>query len=479
MSADAHRAGAQTPITIIGGGIAGLMAALAAAPAPVRLLNPAAPGAGAASAWSQGGLAAAVGADDSPALHIADTLIAGAGLCDGAAVRRIVEAGPALIEFLLRAGVRFDRDAAHNLARGLEAAHQRPRILHANGDQTGAEIMRALIAAAHATASIEFLPATARQVLLHDGETAGVLAETAAGPITLAADRVLLATGGLGGLFRYSTNPPGAIGAGLVLAAAAGAPLRHLEFVQFHPTALDVSGRSLPLISEAVRGEGAVFIDETGDRFMAGRDLAPRDVVARAVFAHQAEGHRVFLDARMIGARFATRFPAISAICADANIDPVTQPIPVRPAAHYHMGGVAVDARGRTGVPGLYAAGEVACTGLHGANRLASNSLLEAAVCGAQAGQDMASFEARPRRALSVPDLPPRPDAEAVRDIMSTHLGVLRDAAGLHYAIARLTPLAAENSAAQLGLMIAHAALARTGSVGAHARRDDPASQAA
>ncbi|HEY1857395.1 L-aspartate oxidase [Acidocella sp.] len=471
----------QAPITIIGGGIAGLMAALAAAPAPVRLLNPAGLGDGAASSWSQGGLAAAIGADDSPALHIADTLKAGAGLCDGAAVRRIVEAGPALIDFLVRSGVRFDRDAAQNLARGLEAAHQRPRILHANGDQTGAEIMRALISAARATASIEFFSAAARKLLVRDGEIVGVLAETASGPVTLPADRVLLSTGGIGGLFRYSTNPPGAIGTGLILAAEAGAQVRHLEFVQFHPTALDASGPSLPLISEAVRGEGAVFIDETGARFMAGGDLAPRDVVARAVFAHQADGHRVFLDARMIGARFATRFPAISAICAGANIDPATQPIPVRPAAHYHMGGVAVDARGRTSVPGLYAAGEVACTGLHGANRLASNSLLEAAVCGAQAGQDMASREAKPVQALPEQKLPPRPDAEPVRDIMSTHLGVLRDATGLHSAISRLTPLATENSAAQLALMIAQAAFARPVSIGAHARRDDPsfANQAA
>jgi L-aspartate oxidase len=464
----------QAPITIVGGGLAGLMAALAAAPAPVRLLNPAGFGNGAASAWSQGGLAAAIGEDDSPALHIADTIAAGAGLCDGAAVRRIIEAGPALIDFLVRSGVRFDRDAAQTFARGLEAAHQRPRILHANGDQTGAEIMRALIAAARATASIEFLPAAARKLLLRDGEIVGVLAQSASGPVTLAADRVLLATGGIGGLFRYSTNPPAAIGSGLILAAEAGAQLRHLEFVQFHPTALDASGPSLPLISEAVRGEGAVFIDETGARFMAGRDLAPRDVVARAVFAHQAKGHRVFLDARMVGAHFAIRFPAISAICASAGIDPVTQPIPVRPAAHYHMGGVMVDARGQTSVPGLYAAGEVACTGLHGANRLASNSLLEAAVCGAQAGQDMASRTAKKLCALAEQDLPPPPDAEPVRDIMSTHLGVLRDAAGLDRAILRLTPLAAGNKAAQLALMIAEAAIARPVSIGAHARRDDP-----
>jgi L-aspartate oxidase len=274
--------------------------------------------------------------------------------------------------------VRFDRDAQGGLALGREAAHQHSRILHANGDQTGAEIMRALLAAARRTPSITFVQAAALKILVHEGAVAGVL--TTQG--VLPADRVLLATGGIGGLFQHSTNPETAIGAGLMLAMAAGATLKNLEFIQFHPTALDIGGGWLPLISEAVRGEGAKLIDERGDAFMNGQDLAARDVVARAIFVHQEAGHRVYLDARPLGEKFAARFPGITAICARAGIDPAREPIPVRPAAHYHMGGVAVDTQGRTSVEGLFAAGEVACTGLHGANRLASNSLLECVVLG-------------------------------------------------------------------------------------------------
>lgn len=465
--------GAQGEMIIIGGGIAGLMAALAASPAPVILLNPYELGVGAASALSQGGLAAAIGDDDSTDLHIADTLKAGAGLCDEETVSRIINAGPQLVETLLGYGVRFDRDAARNLARGLEAAHARPRILHANGDQTGAEIMRALIAAARRTPSIKILQATARHIFVGDNGISGILASNEHEQLLLPADRVLLATGGIGGLFRYSTNPISAIGQGLMLAAKAGATLKHLEFIQFHPTALDANSAALPLISEAVRGEGAILIDETGYAFMDGADLAPRDVVARAIFAHQAEGHRVWLDARSIGARFTTRFPTISAICARAGIDPQTQAIPVRPAAHYHMGGVQVDVLGRTDIEGLFAAGEVACTGLHGANRLASNSLLEAAICGAAAGRAMAASPPKPRRTLPDISLPPASDPEPVRDIMSAHLGVLRDAAGLDRAILQLTALAPDNEAAHLGLLIAEAALARKNSIGAHARQGE------
>jgi L-aspartate oxidase len=455
---------------IIGGGIAGLMAALAAAPAPVLLLNEGGLGAQAASAWSQGGLAAAIAADDGTALHIADTLKAGAGLCDRAAVARIIGTGPALVESLLRLGVRFDRDPAGRLARGLEAAHSRPRILHANGDATGAEIMRALIAAVRRTPSITVIDACARNICTDDGGVTGVIAVRGHEILRLSASRVLLATGGIGGLFRDSTNPPSAIGAGLMLAMGAGAVLKHLEFIQFHPTALDVSAPSLPLISEAVRGEGAVLVDETGYPFMRGEDLAPRDVVSRAVFAHRAQGHRTFLDARRIGG-FAARFPAIAKICAAAGIDPAQKPIPVRPAAHYHMGGVQVDADGRTSIAGLFAAGEVACTGLHGANRLASNSLLEAAICGRAAGAAMAGMMARdsaPPRGVALPP----PDPAPVREIMSAYLGVLRERAGLERAVAEFSGLATGNPAAALCLRIAEAALARPVSVGAHAMRD-------
>ncbi len=463
-------ADARGEMIIIGGGVAGLMAALAASPARVTLLNPGPLGAGAASAMSQGGLAAAVGDDDAIALHVADTLAAGAGLCDAQAVARIIGAGPGLVETLLRLGVRFDRRENGALALGLEAAHARPRILHANGDQTGAEIMRALIARARATPGIKIIQATARKILLDDAGVCGVLTDQGALP----AARVLLATGGIGGLFSHTTNPEGAIGQGLMLALDAGAELADIEFIQFHPTALDVPGAALPLISEAVRGEGARFIDETGAYFLAGGDLAPRDVVARAVFAHGQAGHKVFLDARGLGGRFATRFPAIAAICARAGIDPAQQPIPVRPAAHYHMGGVKVDAAGRTSLPGLYAAGEVARTGLHGANRLASNSLLEAAICGEAAGRAMAALEARRVRA-GRGALPPVPDAVPVRSLMSAHLGVLRDAAGMARAAEIFAGMAASNPAAALASRIALAALARKDSVGAHAL--DPAKQ--
>ena len=456
---------------IIGGGVAGLMAALAAAPRPVTLLNTGALGARAASAMSQGGLAAVIGTDDDVALHVADTLAAGAGLCERAAVERIISAGPELVETLLRMGVRFDRGQSGALALGLEAAHSRARILHANGDQTGAEIMRALMERVRATPSITVMDAVARRILLDDAGVCGVLVERGGEVVALESDRVLLATGGIGGLFTHTTNPAGAIGHGLMLAQDAGAELADLEFIQFHPTALDVPGNSLPLISEAVRGEGARFIDETGAHFMHGQDLAPRDVVARGVFAHLQAGHRVFLDARHMGARFATRFPAIAAICAAAGINPAAQPIPVRPAAHYHMGGVVVDAEGRSNIPGLYAAGEVARTGLHGANRLASNSLLEAAICGEAAGRAMAAQASRNVRA-NVCALPPMPDAVPVRPVMSAHLGVLRDAAGLECAIRALAAMAAENPAAALALLIAKAALARKDSVGAHARID-------
>lgn len=456
---------------VIGGGVAGLMAALAASPRPVTLLNPGPLGAGAASAMSQGGLAAAIGTDDGVALHVADTLAAGAGLCDREAVERIVGAGPALVEQLVALGVRFDRTEAGALALGLEAAHARPRILHANGDQTGAEIMRALIARVRATPSITVVEAAAAKILVGDAGVAGVLAVRGGRSEVLPTDRALLATGGIGGMFMHTTNPAGAIGQGLMLAQDAGAELADLEFIQFHPTALNVDGGSLPLISEAVRGEGARFIDETGAYFMNGADLAPRDVVARGVFAHLQAGHKVFLDARHMGARFAVRFPAIARICAAAGIDPALQPIPVRPAAHYHMGGVVTNEEGRSSVEGLYAAGEVARTGLHGANRLASNSLLEAAICGEAAGRAMAAQETRRVKTVECA-LPPPPDVINVRPVMSAHMGVLRDGAGLAKAMALFEALAYSNPAAALALRMARAALARTGSVGAHARSD-------
>jgi L-aspartate oxidase len=470
---------------IVGGGIAGLVAALRLAPMPVIVLAKSPLQTESSSAWAQGGIAAAVGPDDDPALHLADTLAAGDGMCDIDVARRVTQAGPDAIETLLRYGVDFDRDRRGVLRVGLEAAHSRRRIVHATGDGAGREIMRALAEAVHRTPSITVLETTeARRLLLTDGSIAGVLAVSADGAVVLPTSRVVLATGGVGGLYLHTTNPRGSFGQGLALAARAGAELIDLEFVQFHPTALATGAHPLTLVSEAVRGEGAVLIDETGMRFMAdipGGELAARDVVARAVWRHDAEGHRVFLDASgVLGRDFARRFPVIAAACEAAGIDPATQPIPVRPAAHYHMGGIAVDGRARSTVPGLWACGEVAGTGLHGANRLASNSLLEAVVTAGWAAADIARASPGHGRpdAFSTADIPVAADPEAVRLILPRAAGILRVREGLEAAIAALLPMARsagpEADPALLALSIAVAALDRRESRGAHYRNDFP-----
>jgi L-aspartate oxidase len=457
---------------IVGGGIAGLMTALRLAPMPVVVLAKAALQTEASSAWAQGGMAAAVGPDDDPALHLADTLAAGDGLCDADVARRVTAAGPAAVQMLLQYGVRFDRDPAGTLRLGREAAHARRRIVHATGDGTGKEIMRALTAAVRQTPSITVLEDfEVRRLIIADGKVGGVLAASAFGPMLLPTSRVVLATGGIGGLFLHTTNPRGSFGQGLAIAARAGAALIDLEFVQFHPTALDAGGHPLTLVSEAVRGEGATLIDETGTRFMAGvpgGELAPRDVVARAVWRHQADGHRVFLDARAaLGRDFAQHFPVIATVCATFGIDPTLQPIPVRPAAHYHMGGIAVDWHGRS----------------HGANRLASNSLLEAVVGAKSVAASVAAAPpGRDRLGIAV-SLPAAADPEAIRPILSRAAGVLRTHDGLANAVATLLPLVGsaspENDSALVAMLIAVAALRRCESRGAHFRSDFPAHDAA
>ena len=486
MNVELNRLAGQ-PV-IIGGGVAGMMTALSLAPERVVLLSKAPLGLEASSGWAQGGLAASLGGDDSSALHLADTLAAGDGGCDPEIAGRIVAAAPAAIHALDAIGVRFDRAPDGSFRLGLEAAHSRRRIVHATGDGTGRELVRALAEAVHQTPSITVLEGfEARRLLVEDNAITGVLAARALSGSTtsaiLASGRVVLATGGIGGLFRDTTNPNGCFGQGLALAARAGAALLDLEFIQFHPTALDGPGRPMPLISEAVRGEGAVLIDETGRRFLAdlpGAELATRDAVARAVWRHLEGGHGVFLDAReRPGAGFIERFPSIAASCRAAGIDPTRQPIPIRPAVHYHMGGVAVDAVGRSSVAGLWACGEVARTGLHGANRLASNSLIEAVVC---AGWVAGSIAGTPGGRVRVPRptaLPLASDPSAVRPIMARGLGVLRDEAGLREAATALLSLALGRSAAAdpatVGLMLAAAALRRTESRGAHYRTDFPA----
>jgi L-aspartate oxidase len=471
---------------IVGAGLAGLMAALELAPLPVVVVTKSPLGEGCASAWSQGGVAAAVGADDSADLHLADTLAAGDGLCDEAAARRIVEAGPDIAARLVALGARFGRDEAGAFKLKLEAAHSRRRVLNAGGDGTGAEIMRAVVAAVRRTPSITVLEGVAALDLAVGDGVEGVTLALDGEAVILPSRAVVLATGGLGGLWRHTTNPPGALGQGVAMAARAGAALADLEFVQFHPTALDAGFDPMPLASEAIRGDGAVLIDETGTRFMTGyarAELEPRDVVSRAVWQRLGEGHRVFLDTRAaFGADLPRRFPGITEACRRAGIDPVAEAIPIRPATHYHMGGIVVDARGRTTVPGLWACGEAAATGLHGANRLASNSMLEAAVTGTEVARDLAGQAFR-RQGIAVrPRAVPAPDPAglgAVRTAMSAHVGVLRDRAGLEQALAVLLPLALGSGAAQspaiAGLMIAAAALQREESRGGHARTDFPA----
>jgi len=473
---------------IVGAGLAGLLAALRLAPVPVLVLAGAPLGEGAASGWSQGGLAAAVGPDDSTALHLQDTLAAGDGLCEPSMAARVVHQGPDVVAGLLALGVAFDRDAPGGLRLGLEAAHGRRRIVHA-ADATGAAIMRALIAAVRRSASVLVVEGVlARRLIVEDNAVCGVVVTRDGRAAVLRSGRVVLASGGIGGLFAHSTNPRGAIGLGLAMAARAGADLADMEFVQFHPTALDIGADPMPLVSEAVRGEGATLIDETGTRFMAGlgrAELEPRDIVARAVWRHIQLGHHVFVDARAsLGTRFAERFPAIAAVCRNAGIDPATAPVPVRPAAHFHMGGVATDASGRSSVDGLWAAGEVACTGLHGANRLASNSLLEAAAMAGWVAQDVAgrvAAKATRRFLLPQPFVPP--DADLVRPILSAAAGVFRDGAALATAADRLGALIRQDGAASDPALVAWeivtAAQRRTESRGSHCRTDHPARDAA
>jgi len=472
---------ARDRVLIIGAGVAGLSVALRLAPLPVTVVSKAPLGAEGSTLWAQGGLAAAVGPEDSPERHAADTLAAGDGLCDPAIVESFAAAAPAAIDWLARLGARLDKNAAGAFALGLEAAHSRRRIVHSGGDGSGREVMRTLVAAARATPSIEILDGVeALRLAVADGRVVGGVLVGPSGSATLASRAVVLATGGVGGLYEFSTNPLGSFGQGLALAARAGARLADLEFVQFHPTALDGPFRPAPLVSEAVRGEGAVLIDDKGERFLAetpGGELAPRDVVARAIHRRIAAGRRVFLDARAaLGDRFGARFPAIAGSCGRIGVDPARDPIPVRPAQHYHMGGVAVDADGRASLEGLWACGEVACTGLHGANRLASNSLTEALVFAERVAHSV--IAARARLSLARAVAPPPPDPRRARPIVSKTLGVERDGETLRAAIRAFAPLVAERGPsadpAAVALMIAVAALRRQESRGAHARTDFP-----
>ncbi len=479
---------AHQGVLVVGAGLAGLTAALAAAPAKVLVLTDAPLNHGCSSAWAQGGMAAALSEGDSPLLHAADTVAAGAGLVDPAMARLLAEEGPAAVRALAALGAPFDRAPDGTFAQSLEAAHGRARVARVKGDQAGAAIMQAVVAAVLAAPHIEVRTGMKLRALLQDAQdrVRGVVAEREGVLTGITAAATILATGGIGGLYAVTTTPAELLGDGLGLAALAGARIADPEFVQFHPTAIDIGRDPAPLATEALRGEGAVLVDGNGRRFMAryhpDAELAPRDVVARAIHAERAAGRGAFLDARAaVGAHFSDEFPAVFAACLSGGVDPRVQPIPVVPACHYHMGGIATDDAGRTSLPGLFAAGECAATGVHGANRLASNSLLEAAVFGARAGA-AAAREADPATAPLSAEIPPLLPAAALarlRQAMSRDAGVVRDAAGLTRLLAEIDALEADHGRSAplvAARLVAACALARTESRGGHFRGDADAS---
>ncbi|MET9764723.1 L-aspartate oxidase [Streptomyces sp. NPDC006372] len=452
-------------VVVVGSGVAGLTAALRCEAAGLRtvVVTKARLDDG-STRWAQGGIAAALGEGDTPEQHLDDTLVAGVGLCDEDAVRLLVTEGPGAVRRLIETGARFDESADGSLELTREGGHHRRRITHAGGDATGAEVSRALVEAVRARGLHTVENALVLDLLTDaEGRTAGVTLHVMGegqhdGVGAVHAPAVVLATGGMGQVFSATTNPSVSTGDGVALALRAGAEVSDLEFVQFHPTVLflgpDAEGQQ-PLVSEAVRGEGAHLVDADGVRFMLGRhelaELAPRDIVAKGILRRMQErdAEHMYLDARHFGAdMWEHRFPTILAACRTHGIDPVIEPIPVAPAAHYASGGVRTDSHGRTTVPGLYACGEVACTGVHGANRLASNSLLEGLVYAERIADDIAAggLQARVPQPLPHRETPEHPlqTAEArftIQRIMTNGAGVLRSADSLAKAADQLQQL--------------------------------------
>lgn len=481
----------QTEFLVIGGGLAGLAAAYALSSLGDVVLVAKSGLDKSNSFTAQGGIAAALDPMDSPECHAADTRSCGRGLCDPAAVELLTRRAPEVIQDLIGLGIPFDRQPDGRLALGLEGGHTRRRIVHAGGDATGRATVTALRGLLAERGRVE--TETGKHVvgLLKNrrGQIAGALGSvpgtTEPDTMWLARRATILATGGVGQLFRRTTNPPVATGDGIALAYRAGAQIRNMEFVQFHPTALAIDENPCLLISEAVRGAGAVLVDETGRLVMADhpkRDLAPRDEVARSIFTRLQDGARIYLDATSIR-NFGARFPTIAQACRIRGVDPEATPIPVSPAAHFLMGGVTASMAGRTTVPGLYALGETACTGVHGANRLASNSLLECLVMARELARSMQDADDDTRVDIrEIPDVPEgellypdHPDRLAdIRKLMWQAAGIVRHESGLYAALQTLQGVSQRSPAACTAALILWSALSRRESRGAHQRSDFP-----